>query len=105
VHRSSAPEVADRIERFVSSLPHQISSVVVSLGRDDAGAQAACNWLSAQASTFGADRLADLAQVIHALIGDGDIDNATRLLGDVRTEHERVQSALLLARGQLLGTE
>jgi CheY-like chemotaxis protein len=104
VHRSSAPEVADRIEQFVSSLPQQIATVARSLEEaNDRHAQQACSWLTRQASNIGADRLADLAQVIHALIGEGDHPTARRLLRDVQAEHARVHQALLLARGQLLG--
>ncbi len=106
VHRSSAFEVADRIERFVAALPRQIGAVGMAIEHQSAGeVQQACTWLSSQASTIGADRLADLVQVIHALIGEDDFETARRLLGDVQGEHARVHSALLLAHGQLMGLE
>lgn len=106
VHRSSAFEVADRIERFVATLPQQIGAVAIALAqRTPDQVQQACNWLSSQASTIGADRLADLVQVIHALIGEDDYETARRLLGDVQAEHARVHAALLLAHGQLTGIE
>jgi FixJ family two-component response regulator len=103
VHRSDRVEIAGRIELFVEQLPVRISAISHALREDRTeDARHACTWLSSRAGKFGADRLADLAQVVHALIGEGEVLAVDRLLKELTAEHARVHRALLLARGQLL---
>jgi DNA-binding NarL/FixJ family response regulator len=103
VHRADRVEIAGRIELFIDQLPQRIGMITEALRKDRTGdAQEACAWLSSRAGKFGADRLADLAQVVHALLGEGEVLAVDRLLKDLTAEHARVHRALLLARGQLL---
>lgn len=102
-HRADPAEIASRIELFVEQLPARIAAISGALREDRIeDAKEACSWLSSRAGKFGADRLSDLAQVVHALIGEGEVLAVERLLKDVTAEHARVHRALLLARGQLL---
>lgn len=104
VHKSNPLAIAERLENLITQLPVRIGAISKALRDDCLGdAKIACTWLSTHASKFGADRLADLAQVIHALLGEGEELAVERLMRDLKAEHARVHHALLLAQGQLLG--
>jgi hypothetical protein len=98
-----APQVvAGRIDAFVDEFPTWLAGLVRSVGRAEWNAtRSTCARMSQSASALGADRLADLAQVVHSLAGrDGPM--AERVVDALDREFCRVRQALRLTRAQFL---
>jgi serine/threonine protein kinase len=94
--------VASRIDGFLEEFPSWAAQLDLAIGSTDWGtARTTCARISRAASQLGADRLADLAQVVHAL-ADARAPSVARIVGDLHAEFARVQQALSLTRAQFL---
>jgi serine/threonine protein kinase len=94
--------VAGRIDLFVDEFPTWLEGLVRSVGAHAwPEARTTCANISHTASSLGADRLADLAQVVHSLAGH-DAQMAQRILDELQSEFGRVRQALRLTRAQFL---
>lgn len=99
---SEPRQIAAEIDAFVEEFPGWVAEVEISIASADASsARATCTRMSRAASNLGADRLADLAQVVHALADDPG-GGAARVAGDLVAEFGRVRQALRLTRAQFM---
>lgn len=94
--------VASEIDVFLADFPSWAEQLEVAIGTTDWGtARTLCARMSRASSRLGADRLADLAQVVHAL-ADARAPGVGRIVGDLHAEFGRVRQALALTRAQFL---
>ena len=97
--------IADRIDVFLEEFPTWVTSLVQSVGMQAwTQTRETCAEISHASSGLGADRLADLAQVIHSLAGQ-DADMAGRIVDELHAEFTRVRQAMRLTRAQFLRSQ
>jgi serine/threonine protein kinase/CheY-like chemotaxis protein len=91
-----------QIEGFLHDFPTWAEQLDVAVDTTDwNAARATCARMSRAASLLGADRLADLAQVVQAL-AEAQAPSVARIVGDLHAEFGRVRQALSLTRAQYL---
>jgi HPt (histidine-containing phosphotransfer) domain-containing protein len=88
-------DINPALTKFLQKLPSRLNAISNAVNdRDPDGLSKAAHKLKGTASTFGAEKLADLSQQLELMEKSGGIPDNVKLLSDINSEGESVQKAV-----------